>query len=82
MRFVQDQHAMHFIMWRRRVHLLDLDRVETKAFRLRISLVKDQKMKKWLEDDNPNIAQHGQQIDYLIPCLDPDIANSKMISDE
>lgn len=51
---------MHFIMWRRRVEYLDLDKNEMKAFRLRISLVKQKKLKLWLEDENPAIQQNGQ----------------------
>ena len=82
MRFIQDQHAMQFTMWRRRVAALDLDRLEMKAFRLRISMIKVGRRKRELDDDNPLVAQYGPQVDFLIPCLDPELASQKNISDE
>jgi len=73
---------MHFMMWRKRVADLDLDKVEKMAFRLGLRLVKLRKEKQWLEAENPSIAELGEQINCVIPCLDPDVATKKMISDE
>ena len=75
MRFIQDQHAMHFTKWRMRVYNLDLDKMEMIAFRLLVSI---NRTKQAADEER----EHGEPIANLIPCLDPDVATKKMISDE
>lgn len=82
MRYIQDQHAMEFTMWRKRVADLDLNAKEMKAFRLRISVIRTTVMKNQKEDQNELVNLYGPQIDTIIPCLDPDVAMNKNIQDE
>lgn len=77
LRYVKDQHAFQFLSWRQRVKNLDLTTAEVIGFKFRISLIKKRLLMQRKLEENQEVAEFGEPIAHLIPCLDPDKAESK-----
>lgn len=87
LRFCRDQMCIHWLYWRKRVEDLNLTKKEMLGFKWRISLLKTanihERKRKFdalqPEEREQSKEDFGEPIERLIPCLDPDIADSKKL---